>query len=253
MFKRAIVRKPCQQMVNGITTAHLGKPDYALALEQHELYVEALKKCGLEVIVLELDTNFPDSCFVEDTAIVNEKIAIIDRPGAKSRQGEQIAIKETLSQFYPSIEDINAPGTLEGGDVMRIENTYYVGLSDRTNMAGFTQFNQILTLHGFKCILIPMKEMLHLKTGVNYLGENTLLVAGEFIHNTEFSSFQKIIVPQNESYAANCVRINDFIIMPRGYPTMKQNLEKLSVKLIELNMSEFRKLDGGLSCLSIRF
>ncbi|UYP45022.1 hypothetical protein NEF87_001307 [Candidatus Lokiarchaeum ossiferum] len=253
MFTKAIVRTPCKKMVEGITTSHLGKPIYDIALKQHQAYIQALKSCGLEVIILPADERFPDSCFVEDTAVVNEKFAIVDRPGAITRQGEQNSIHAELKKHYSDIKIITAPGTLEGGDVMRIGSKYYVGLSDRTNHNGFNQFREICSQFNFEANAIEMNEMLHLKTGVNYLGDNTILVAGEFIEKEEFKSFTKIIVDPTESYAANCIRINANIIMPKGFPILKAKLQKIGVSILELEMSEFQKLDGGLSCLSLRF
>jgi dimethylargininase len=214
-----------------------------------------LEKAGLDVTILEPDERFPDSCFVEDTAVLNEKVAIIDRPGAISRQGEPYEIEIALRQFYSlqQIEKIVEPGTLEGGDVMRIGATYYVGRSERTNTTGLHQFQLILQKYGFGCTKIALQDMLHLKTGVNYLGDNFLLVAGEFIENIHFEGFHKIIVEEDEGYAANCLRINDYILLPAGFPKLKAALEPLPFRLIELEMSEFQKLDGGLSCLSLRF
>ena len=255
MFTRAIVRKPCRAMVNGLTSAKLGEPNYPRAVIQHEAYISALNKASLEVTILEVDDRFPDSCFVEDTAVLNEKVAIIDRPGAISRQGEPLEIESVLHQFYPplQLEKITDPGTLEGGDVMGIGNMYYVGRSARTNSEGINQFQLILQKYGFGCTEIALRDMLHLKTGVNYLGDNVLLVAGEFIENPRFEGFHKIIVEEDEGYAANCLRINDYILLPTGFPKIKAALKQLPFRLIELEMSEFQKLDGGLSCLSLRF
>ena len=255
MFTKAIVRTPCRAMVNGITSAKLGKPNYLEAMIQHEAYISALEKAGLEVTTLESDERFPDSCFVEDTAVLNEKVAIIDRLGTISRQGEPLEVEIALQEFYSphQLEKIVEPGTLEGGDVMRIGAMYYVGRSERTNTAGLHQFQLILQKYGFRCTEIALRDMLHLKTGVNYLGDNFLLVAGEFIENAHFEGFHKIIVEEDEGYAANCLRINDYILLPAGFPKLKAALEPLPFRLIELEMSEFQKLDGGLSCLSLRF
>ena len=255
MFTRAIVSKPCRAMVNGLTSAKLGKPNYHMALDQHEAYITALETTGLEVTIMNADEHFPDSCFVEDTAVLNEKVAIIDRPGAISRQGEPHDIEIALQRFYSSqqLQKIIPPGTLEGGDVMRIGNMYYVGQSDRTNPEGIQQFRRILQKYGFGLTEIALRDMLHLKTGVNFLGDNLLLVAGEFIDHPKFDGFTKIVVDDNEGYAANCLRINDCILIPAGFPKIKTKLELLPFRLIELEMSEFQKLDGGLSCLSLRF
>ena len=253
MFSRAIVRRPCKKFSEGLSTSNLGLPIYKIAISQHLKYVTALEKCGLEVIVLDPDEEYPDSTFVEDTAVVNEKVAIITNPGAKSRNGEEVAINQVLDKYYDNIESIKDPGTLDGGDVMRIENHYYIGISKRTNVEGARQLTKILEKHRFKCSTVNLINFLHLKSGINYIGDNNLLVSGEFTDNQLFKNFNRIKVGKEEIYAANCVRINDQILMPKGYDKTKKSLQELEYEIIELEMSEFRKMDGGLSCLSIRF
>ena len=135
-FRYAITRQPGPEMVQGLSSAGLGRPDFDLALDQHDAYVRALEACGVEVVVLPADGRYPDGCFVEDTAVLSEKVAVIDRPGAPSRQGEEAAIAEALREFYPTLHRIEPSGSLEGGDVMRVINHFYIGLSDRTNAEG---------------------------------------------------------------------------------------------------------------------
>ncbi len=136
MFKNAIVRTPCSRIVEGISTSGLGLPDYELALSQHASYVEALKDCGVAVKILNPDEDYPDSTFVEDTAVLTEKCAIITNPGADSRKGEEGRVTEALKDYYDTFAFIKSPGTLEGGDVMRVGDHFYVGLSARTNEEG---------------------------------------------------------------------------------------------------------------------
>ena len=144
MFKQAIVRTPCENMVNGISSANLGKPNYQKALLQHSKYIEALKYCGLEVTVLESDNNFPDSTFVEDTAVLTPKCAIIANPGTETRKNEIFTMSETIRKFYQTIEGIKYPGTLDGGDIMMVDSHFYIGISDRTNLAGANQLIKIM-------------------------------------------------------------------------------------------------------------
>ena len=252
-FKNVIVKRPCPSMVDGITSASLGKPDYEKALKQHDNYIEALKKCGVEVTVMEADNVFPDSCFIEDTAVLTQKVAIISNPGAKSRNGEIIKVEEVLKKFYTNIERIKFPGTLDGGDIMMVDEHFYIGKSERTNDEGCRQFIEILEKNGHTGSQVPLKEVLHLKTGVNYLENNNMLVAGEFITNPTFSKFNHLIVKDDESYAANCIWLNGTVIVPEGYPKVQSNIEKLGYKVITVDTSEYKKLDGGLSCLSLRF
>lgn len=255
-FKNAIVRRPCKALVDGITSApELGKPDYELALKQHDDYIEALKECGVEVTVLEADERYPDSCFVEDPAIVTRKCAIITNPGTDSRNGEKYEIIDAIKKFYPEdkIEYIEPPATIEGGDVMMVDDHFYVGRSARTNEEGIKQLTDILAKYGMTCSEVPLTEVLHLKTGVNYLENNNMLVSGEFIDKPDFEKFNKVVVPDEEAYASNCVWMNDKVIVPEGYPTVLQAVKDLGYETIVVDTSEYRKIDGGLSCLSLRF
>lgn len=253
MFENAIVRKPGQSLTGGLTTAHLGKPDYKRALKQHGTYIKALKCCGVRVKVLEADEQYPDAVFVEDTAVLPERCAVVTRPGAPSRRGEEVSIKNTLKNIYTCVETITAPAALEGGDVMRVGNHFYVGLSARTNEQGYRQFAEILHKYGYTASPVKMEKCLHLKTGLAYLENNNLLVAGEFIAHEEFKKFNRIIIDESESYAANCIWVNDVVLVPLGFPKTKAAIERAGYSVMEVDVSEFRKLDGGLSCLSLRF
>ena len=253
MFTRAIVRKPCQNLVRGITTAGLGLPDYERALVQHRQYVLALEQCGLEVINLEPDEKYPDSVFVEDVALLTSSAAIITNPGAPSRKGEEKAMQDVLLRFYGNVERINPPGTIEAGDIMMVGRHFYIGLSQRTNPEGALQLVRILERNGMTGSMVEMREMLHLKTGLSYLENNNLLVAGEFKDHPDFKRFNRILVPDSETYAANSVWINGYVLVPAGYPETAAAIANLGYKVIETDVSEFRKLDGGLSCLSLRF
>lgn len=253
MFKNVIVRRPSRSMTNGITTANLGKPDYENALKQHDMYIDSLKQCGVEVTVLQAEEQYPDAVFIEDTAVVNQRCAIITNPGAESRKGEESSVKEAFKKFNLPIESITAPGTIEGGDVMRVGNHFYVGLSARTNAEGFRQFEAILNKYDYTASSVTMNTFLHLKTGLAYLENNVLLIAGEFIDRPEFETFDRIVVDVSEMYSANCIWVNDTVMVPKGFPKTKAAIETAGYKTMEVDVSEFRKLDGGLSCLSLRF
>ncbi len=255
-YSNVIVRIPCRAMAKGITSGlYPGSPDYELALVQHAAYIEALKQCRVKVTVLPADEDFPDSCFVEDPAVLTDRCAIITNPAATSRNGEIISMEKEIMNFYPRerIEHITYPGTLEGGDVMMCGNHFFVGRSERTNEEGIRQFAAILEKYGHSCSEVKLKEVLHLKTGVNYLENNIMLVSGEFTDKPEFAAYKKIVIPQDEAYAANCIWVNDTVIVPLGYPTVLAAVQSLGYRTIVVDTSEFRKLDGGLSCLSLRF
>ena len=253
MFTDAIVRTPCKNIINGITTSNEGEPDYIKAINQHKLYINALKFCGLEVTVLPEKDNYPDSTFVEDVALLTPNCAIITNPGAPSRQKETNSIKMVIVDFYDTIKVIKSPGTVDAGDIMMVGSHYYIGLSKRTNSAGANQIIKILNKYDMTGSTVPLSNMIHLKSGVAYLENNNLVVTGEFINKPEFKKFNLIKIDDDESYAANCVWINDYVLVAKGYPKAKKSIEQAGYKTIELSMSEFRKLDGGISCLSLRF
>ena len=256
MFKNVIVKRPCSKITEGITSApELGKPDYELALKQHDAYIEALKSCGVEVTVLDADENFPDSCFVVDTAVLTRKCAIITNPGTASRNKEVEAMIPVIKQFYNEdcIEYIKAPGTLEGGDVMMVGDHFYVGRSARTNEEGIRQFIAILEKYGLSGSEVKLEKVLHLKTGVNYIENNKMLVSGEFIDKPEFAQYEKYIIPEDEAYAANCIWMNGKVIVPDHFPKVAQIVRDAGYEVILVDTSEYRKIDGGLSCLSLRF
>lgn len=252
-FTQTIVKKPGKSYLQGLTTSDLGKPNYDLLLAQHDAYVEALEKCHVNVHILPADESFPDSTFVEDTAVLTKEFAIITNPGAASRAGEIIAMEPVIKQYFDTIEYIQSPGTLDGGDVLQIDNHFYIGLSSRTNEDGAKQFGHMVNRYGYQLTVITLEELFHLKTGISYIGNQTVVVTGELIDHPAFAKYKKIIVPETENYAANCLKVNDHIVIPRGYPQVNDALVEAGYQTISLDTSEFKKHDGGLSCLSLRF
>ena len=186
---------------------------------------------------------------------MTKKCAIITNPGAASRNGEKEFIVETIKKFYEKdkIAYIQSPGTLEGGDVMMVGDHFYVGRSARTNEEGIRQFIEILNHYGLTGSEVTLEKVLHLKTGVNYLENNTYLVSGEFIEKEEFKNARQIVIPDEEAYAANCIWVNDKVIVPTGFPKVAESVKAAGYEVILTDTSEYRKLDGGLSCLSLRF
>jgi dimethylargininase len=252
MFSEAIVRTVPGTIDAGITSANLGRPDYEKAREQHDHYVGALERCGLEVTVLGADERYPDLAFVEDTAVVTDRCAIVAHPGAERRRGEVHEVEKVLSGLYANVERITSPGTLDGGDVLQVGDHFYIGLTRRTNREGAEQLAVILRGYGFSASFVGLRRFLHLKTGVAYLGGDDLVVAGELVASDEFKFFDKIIVTPEEEYCANCIRVNGPVLVAAGYESTKEKIVERGYEVIELEMSEFRKVDGGLSCLSLR-
>jgi len=253
MFTKAIVRTPAASLINGLTSASLGAPDFDLALQQHAEYIRALESCGLEVICLEANPQFPDSTFVEDVALLTKNCAIITNPGAPSRRGETAGMRPVLASHFEHIEEIQSPGTLEAGDVMMVGSHFYIGLSARTNQEGADQLIAHLQKYGFSGSVVELSKVLHLKTGVAYLQNNNLLACGEFLTHPDFATFNILPIDEQESYAANCIWVNDTILVPLGFPKTREAIRDAGYVTMEVDVSEFRKLDGGLSCLSIRF
>lgn len=256
LLTRAILRPPPQNFANGLTTVNLGAPDYAIALQQHAAYGEALRSIGIGLTTLAPDENYPDSTFVEDTAILTERCAIVTRPGADSRREETEEIAKEFSRSFPEISFIEPPGTLDGGDVCEAGDHFFIGISARTNQAGAQQLAEILRVFDYSSEFIDVRNVnniLHLKSGLSYLGENRLVVIDELAGFKEFQRFELIRVDRREEYAANCVRVNDSILVAAGFPLFIEQLNELGQRTVSLEMSEFQKMDGGLSCLSLRF
>ena len=253
MFTRAIVRRPCEAMRDGISTAGLGLPDYELAYRQHANYVTALEECGLAVTVLPAEEAYPDGTFVEDTAVMLPSGVILTRPGAVSRRGEVERMRPTLESLFNKVSIIESPGTLEGGDVLMVGSHFYIGISERTNQDGAQQMIGILEQYGLTGCMVHLKEMLHLKSGVSYLERGNLLVYGEFVANPIFSKFTKLRVDHSEAYASNSLWVNDTVLVPQSCPMTALTIKAKGYVVKSLDVSEFQKLDGGLSCLSLRF
>ncbi len=251
-FEYAIARTPAKTFDRGITTTNLGAPNYEMVLEQHQAYVEALKSIGLTVIELDPLPDYPDAHFVEDTAVVTPEVAIITNPGAPSRQGEEKSIASVLEQ-YRQIEHIQAPGTIDGGDVLMIGKHFLIGISERTNQQGAEQIGRILEKYGNTHTTIPVGAGLHFKSSVNIVSNNTLVVTQDFVNHEALKAYNKIAVDHKESYAANTLWINDHLLVPKGFPNTNTKLEALGRPIVELDVSEMQKMDGGLTCLSIRF
>ena len=253
MFKHAIVRPPSREIIKGLTSVSRGKPDFEKALKQHHEYVDALIGCGLNVRILEADIRFPDSTFIEDIALCTPYCAVVTNPGAPSRKGETNGIRNILREYYEDIEEISSPGTLEAGDVMMAGNHFYIGLSARTNKEGAEQMIKILEKYGMSGSKVSVNKMLHLKSGISYLENNCILVSRDLMNNGEFRNFKQIPVDDKEKYSSNSPWINGKVFIPSGYPKTKEKIEMAGYETISLDVSEFRKVDGGLSCLSLRF
>lgn len=251
MFTGAIARRPGPDCAGGITGAGLGPPDYDLLLEQHDAYVGALRALGLDVVVLDPLPGYPDAYFVEDTAVVTPEVAVITNPGADARKGEIEAMEPVLARVRETVR-IREPGTSDGGDVLQVGRHFFIGISGRTNEAGAAELGGILAGWGYTWEAVPVGEGLHLKAFVNHAGGDALIMTGEFSGRGVFEKYDRIVVPSGEEYAANTLYVNNVLIVPAGCPGTKAALGPLGREIVELDMSEARRMDGGLTCMSLR-
>jgi dimethylargininase len=256
VFSHAIVRPPSRNFDQGLTRENLGPPDFGLALQQHERYCAALQRCGLTLTRLDADARFPDATFVEDTAVLLPRCNVLTRPGAASRAGEVEAIRAALVAQGLQLQSIAAPGTVDGGDICEAGEHVFIGISARTNEAGAQQLAALLHSAGYTphCIDIrAIDGILHLKSGLSWLGDGRLLLIEALAAQPAFAAFERVLVESDEAYAANAVRVNEYVFIAAGYRRTAARLRELGYALVELDMSEFRKMDGGLSCLSLRY
>ena len=255
-FTRAIVRPPSANFAEGLTSVELGVPDFTLVLEQHARYCEALERCGLELVRLPVDPAHPDATFVEDTAVLAARCQVLARPGAPSRTGEVTAIRNVLGPFALKLSAIDPPGTLDGGDICEAGEHFFIGVSQRTNWDGAAQLAALLTEAGYTSACMDIRAVpgiLHLKSGIAALDDRRIVAIDSLAGHPALKGRELVRVPAGEEYAANCIRVNDRLLVAAGFPRMQRSLAELGYELIVLDVSEFRKMDGGLSCLSLRF
>ncbi len=256
MFRHAIVRTPGANYADGLTRVDLGAPSFELTLAQHAAYCGALRDAGLQLTLLPADPRYPDGTFVEDTAIVLAEGAILTRPGAPSRLGEAAAIEPALRAHFPTLAHIVAPGCVDGGDICEAGRHVFIGLSARTNEAGAAQLAAWLATQGYRASTVDIRgldSILHLKSGIACLAGERLLLIEELAAHPAFAAYERVVLAADEAYGANAVQVNDRVLMASGHPKLSARLRGLGYRLCELDMSEFAKLDGGLSCLSLRF
>ena len=224
--------------------------DVDRAREQHAAYEALLGELGARVISLPADPELADSMFVEDPAVVVDEVAVVTRMGVESRRGEAESLGEALARFRP-VRRMEAPATLEGGDVMRAGRTLYAGLSKRTNREGVAALARALQPFGYRVEAVEMRDCLHLKSGCSYLGDDTVLANPAWIDVGIFAGMR--IIEVGEAWAANVLRIRDTAIMPEGFPRTRERLEKAGWKVRALDTSELRKAEAGVTCMSLVF
>jgi dimethylargininase len=226
--------------------------DYSRAVQQHSQYQQLLRDLGAKLIELPSDDQCPDCCFLEDTALILDEVAVITRPGSEGRRREVDGVAPTIMK-YRNVMRIDAPGTLEGGDVLRIGRNLFVGLSTRTNQQGIEMLRRALKTYGYEVTAVPMKGALHLKSVCTALDDRTLLADPRYFGTAEFPGYEVIEVPVDESMAANVLRLNDVICVHAGFHQTADLLRTKGFDIRTVDISEFLKAEAGLTCMSIPF
>jgi dimethylargininase len=247
--KNAIVR-PVPDSYDHCVRTNVETIDIALARKQHAEYCKVLKRLGLKLVWVKKANNLPDSCFVEDTAVILGEKAVICNMSVKSRAKEVIEVAKVLEELKET-HYIKSPATIDGGDVLKIEDKIFVGLSARTNLEATQQLRKILEDTAFEVVPVKIRDVLHLKSACTYLGYKYVILAKRHFNMTLLRDLKKIVVPKGEEYAADCLAINGTILIAKGYPRTEKLVEKEGFSVETLEMSEFHKGEGALTCLSI--
>lgn len=253
-FTRAIVRPPGKSVVDGLRDVYRGKPDHGVYLSEHGTYVKALEQAGLEVYTLPALEAFPDSVFVEDTALCLPEGIVILRPGAPSRRGEADAMAADCQALGLEIHRLGGEGTVDGGDILVTDREVLVGASERTDQAGFDALREILGNWDYTARLVETPAaVLHFKSDCSVLGPNTVLATHRLSNAPGFESYEVLEVPRGEEAAANSIRVNDTVLVPEGFPATADLISAAGHSVKTLPATQAALLDGGLSCQSLRF
>ncbi|WP_457646074.1 dimethylarginine dimethylaminohydrolase family protein [Profundibacter sp.] len=253
-FRHAITRKPAASITQGLRAIDTGTPDLERMLAAHDAYVATLRETGADVVDLPPLPAYPDSVFVEDTALCLPQGAILMRSGAASRAGEVAEMAPTLRDHYKDVRRIKGPGTIEGGDILVTPKEIMVGLSDRTNQDGVDELARLVHDWGYKVRSITVPQgVLHFKTDCSLLDGETILSTPRLAASGCFDGYNVIHTADGEEAAANAIRFNQFVIMAAGFPDTAKRLRDSGYEVREIDNTECAKLDGGMSCLSLRF
>ncbi|MEW5747614.1 MAG: arginine deiminase family protein [Candidatus Thermoplasmatota archaeon] len=248
--RRALVREPGSGFSRCISTHPMRHTiDVGRARAQHAMYVSTLESLGLEVIRIDRDDSLPDSCFVEDTAIVHGEKALVGRPAKEARRRETGAVMSVLSRHL-SVRSAEEPATVEGGDVLHLEGRLVCGLSKRTNAEGARQLSDWLEV---RVDTVEDPSVMHLKSHVSHIDGDRVLVTRAFARHPALDGLDRLVVPDGEEYAANLLSVDGTVVMPKGYPATEALLRRHGVEVVALEMTEFPKCDGAMTCLSVLF
>jgi len=253
-FSHAVTRRPCAAITKGLRAVDVGTPDLTTFQQHHNDYVTALKSTGATVTELAEHDAFPDSVFIEDAALCLREAAILMRPGAPSRLNEAEMMRPVLEDIYGSVLSIRGPGTIEGGDILVTEREILVGRSERTNAAGIAELEALVTPFGYTLREVHTPPgVLHFKTDCSLLDDRTILATNRLASTGCFDGYDVIETAAGEEACANAIRFNHKVLFPAGFPQTLAKLQAAGYSVTEIGNSEAAKLDGGMSCLSLRF
>jgi dimethylargininase len=253
-FTHAVTRAPCPAIIDGLRAVDTGTPDLAIFLADHAAYIAALKSTGAAVIELPALGAYPDSVFVEDAALCLQEVAILMRPGAPSRLGEAHEMGRVLHKIYGEVLEIDGPGHIEGGDILTTEREILVGTSARTDAAGVAELRGIVSNWGYSLrVVVTPPDVLHFKTDCSILAGDTILSTPRLAASDCFEGYKVIHTADGEDACANAIRFNDLVLFPSGFPKTAALLDAAGFNVFEIGNTEAAKIDGGMSCLSLRF
>ena len=226
--------------------------DVAKATEQHKAYQDCLTYLGAKIVSLPCEPALPDAVFVEDPAVVVDEVAVISNMGAPSRRPEAKSLADALARYRP-LKFLSEPATLDGGDVMRVSRSVFVGLSRRTNREGIEQLSTLLRSYDYQVHPVGVRGCLHLKSACSYIGDNTILVNRSWIDAERLRGFELLDVPEEEPAAANVLLLNDVVVMPAAFPKTRALLEERGFSVRTIDVSELQKAEAGVTCCSLVF
>lgn len=249
----AITREPARSL-DGCELTYVGRQpiDAARAAEQHRAYRRALEDCGARVVALPAAEGLPDSVFVEDTAVVLDELAVITSPGVASRRAEVRLIEPEVARLRP-LGRILPPATLEGGDVLRVDRRLFVGLSPRTDGAGVEALRRLAAPHGYEVVPVPLRDCLHLKTACTAADDETILLNPAWVDAAAFRGYDTVAVHAAEPWAANTARVGPLLLVGAAFPRTAEALARRGLDVRPVDVSEFAKAEGGLTCMSLIF
>lgn len=253
-FTHAITRSPGESIASGLRAEDTGNPNPEQFSLQHRAYIRALEEAGVIVEVLPELEEFPDSVFIEDSSLCLSKGAVLMRPGAPTRTGESAVMADIFNKYYDDVRSIGEAGFIEGGDILVTDREIIVGPSDRTDRAGARNLQDLVADWGYKVrILQTPPDVLHFKTACGLIDSETILMTKQMAGLGFFDDYENLIIPEGEEPAANAIRVNDHVFVSSGFPKTADMLTDAGYSVVVLDTGEAAKVDGGLSCLSLRF